>query len=148
MVVTSNGQMLAHWMDTIEDVNHDDPSMELVLGVNHNGTVYILSPFGNKVYAYNPDGTFGFSFGEQGEQAGQFDLSTGMLAVTEQDYLVISDVYRVDLYNADGKYFNRTFTIDYNIAGGSMYGMTINSSGNLYYISSGGKVLKFEMNYP
>jgi outer membrane protein assembly factor BamB len=148
IILTPEGEILAHWTDTIENVNHDDPSVELALGVDHSGKVYILSPIGNKVYAYNPDGTFSFSFGEPGEHAGQFDLSTGMLAITGQDYLLISDVYRVDLFDINGNYLNRTFTIDYNIAGGSMFGMTIDSSGDLYYISSGGKVLKFNMNYP
>ena len=37
---------------------------------------------------------------------------------------------------------------DYIIAGGSMYDMAIDSTRDLYFISSGGKVLKFEMNYP
>jgi sugar lactone lactonase YvrE len=148
IILSPQGEQLAHWVGTIENVNHDDPSIELALGVNHAGMVYILSPFGNKVYGYNPDGTYNFSFGEQGDLAGQFSLSTGMLAITKQDYLVISDVYRVDLFNAKGTYLGKTFTIDYQVAGGSMFGMTMDASGDLYYISSGGKVLKFDMNYP
>jgi sugar lactone lactonase YvrE len=148
IILSPEGQLLAHWTDTIETVNHDDPTMELVLGVNNSGKVYILSPMGNRVYSYNPDGTFSFSFGEPGEHAGQLDLSTSMLAITEQDYLVISDVYRVDLFDANGVYLNRSFTIDYKIAEGSMFGMTMDPEGDLYYISSGGKVLKFDMNYP
>jgi sugar lactone lactonase YvrE len=148
IILSPQGEQLAHWVGTIENVNHDDPSIELALGVNHSGMVYILSPFGNKVYGYNPDGTFNFSFGEEGERAGQFSLSTGMLAITKQDYLVISDVYRVDLFDAKGSYLGKTFTIDYNTAGGSMFGMTMDINGDLYYISSGGKVLKFDMNYP
>ncbi|MGE5123314.1 MAG: NHL repeat-containing protein, partial [Acidobacteriaceae bacterium] len=148
IILNPQGEIMAHWTDTIDKVNHDDPSVELALGINQSGMVYILSPIGNQVYAYNPDGTFSFSFGEPGEQAGQFDLSTGMLAITSKDYLVISDVYRVDLYDARGEYLNRTFTIDYNVAGGSMFGMTIDANGDLYYISSGGRVLKFDMTYP
>jgi predicted RNA-binding Zn-ribbon protein involved in translation (DUF1610 family)/WD40 repeat protein len=148
IILNPQGEVLAHWVDTIESVNHDDPSIELALDVNHSGMVYILSPFGNKVYGYNPDGTFNFSFGEEGERAGQFNLSIGMLAITEQDYLVISDVYRVDLFDKNGNYLGKTFTIDYQVAGGSMFNMTIDSQGELYYISSGGKVLKYDMNYP
>lgn len=148
IILSPEGELLAHWTDTIENVNHDDPAVQLAVGVNHAGMVYILSPNGNQVYAYNPDGTFSFSFGEPGEHAGQFDLSTGMLAITAKDYLVISDVFRVDLYDADGKYLNRNFTVDYNVAGGSMFGMTIDANGDLYYISSGSKVLKFDINYP
>ncbi|OGN94186.1 MAG: hypothetical protein A2Z71_09110 [Chloroflexi bacterium RBG_13_50_21] len=148
IILSPQGELLAHWLGTIENVNHDDPSIELALGVNHAGVVYILSPFGDKVYAYNPDGSFSFSFGEQGERAGQFDLSIGMLAINKQDYLVISDVYRVDLFDAGGAYLGKTFTIDYQVAGGSMFGMTMDANGDLYYISSGGKVLKFDINYP
>jgi sugar lactone lactonase YvrE len=148
IILNPDGEQLAHWVGTIEKINHDDPSMMLALGASHTGMVYILSPMGNKVYGYNPDGTFNFEFGEPGEHAGQFSLSTGMLAITEQDYLVISDVYKVDLFDAKGHYLNRSFTIDYKVAGGSMFGMTIDSQGDLYYISSGGKVLKFDMNYP
>jgi len=148
LILDSQGQLLDHWTDTIENVNHDDPAMDLSLGVNHSGMVYILSPFGNQVYAYNPNGSFNYRFGEEGDRAGQFSLSTGLLAITEQDELVISDVYRVDLFDALGNYLNQTFTIDYNVAEGSMFGMTIDSQGDLYFISSGGKVLKYEMNYP
>jgi DNA-directed RNA polymerase subunit RPC12/RpoP len=148
LILSPQGELLDHWVGNIENVNHDDPRMELVLGVNHSGMVYILSPFGNKVYGYNPDGSYNFNFGEEGERAGQFSLSTGMLSITQQDYLIISDVYRVDLYDAKGAYLDKTLTIDYQTAGGSMYGMTIDALGELYYISSGGKVLKFDMNYP
>jgi hypothetical protein len=38
--------------------------------------------------------------------------------------------------------------IDYQEAGRSMYGMTIDSQGDLYFISSGDKVLKYEINNP
>jgi hypothetical protein len=148
IILNPQGELLAHWVDTIDNVNRDDPSIELALGVDHSGMVYILSPFGNKVYRYNPDGTYNFSFGEEGDQAGQFSLSTGMLAITEKDNLVISDVYRVDLFDQNGYYLGKTFTIDYQVAGGSMFGMTIDSKDDLYYISSGGKVLKYNMNYP
>ena len=148
IILNPKGDLLAHWTDIIDTVNHDDPSLELVTGVSHSGMVYILSPFGYKVYGYNPDGTFNFSFGEEGEHAGQLSLSTGMLAVTQQDYLVISEAYRVDLYDQEGTYLGKTFSIDYQVAGGSMYGMTMDAHGDLYYISSGGKVLKYDMNYP
>jgi predicted RNA-binding Zn-ribbon protein involved in translation (DUF1610 family) len=148
IILNPQGEVLAHWVEVIESVNHDDPAIEVALGVNHTGMLYILSPFGNMVYGYNPDGTYNFSFGEEGDRAGQFSLSTGMLAITEQDYLVISDVYRVDLFDGNGNYLGKSFTIDYQEAGGSMFGMTIDSQGDLYYISSGGKVLKFNMNYP
>jgi predicted RNA-binding Zn-ribbon protein involved in translation (DUF1610 family) len=148
IILDPQGEVLDHWVDTIENVNHDDPSIDLALGVNHSGMVYILSPFGNKVYSYNPDGTYNFSFGVEGDRPGQFKLSTGLLAITSQDYLVISDVYRVDLFDQQGNYLNKTFTIDYQTAGGSMYGMAIDAHDDLYFISSGGKVLKFEMDYP
>ncbi len=146
--LSPQGELLAHWQDLIENVDHHDPSIELAVVVNHSGMVYILSPFGHKVYGYNPDGTFNFSFGEEGDLPGQLDLSTGMIAVTEQDNLIISDVYRVMLFDRQGKYLDKTFTIDYQVAGGSANGMTIDSQGNLYYITSGGKVLKYVMNYP
>ena len=148
IILNPQGDVVAHWLDVIESVNHDDPAIDVALGVNHTGMVYILSPFGNKVYGYNPDGTYNFSFGEEGNRAGQFSLSTGMLAITDQDYLVISDVYRVDLFDGNGNYLGKSFTIDYQDAAGSMYGMAIDSQGDLYFISSGGKVLKFNMNYP
>ena len=148
IILNSQGDVIAHWMDVIKSVNHDDPAINLALGVNHTGMVYILSPFANKVYGYNPDGTFNFSFGEEGDGAGQFSLSTGMLVTTEKDDLVISDVYRVDLFDGSGNYLGKSFTIDYEVAGGSMFGMTIDSQGDLYYISSGGKVLKYDMTYP
>jgi predicted RNA-binding Zn-ribbon protein involved in translation (DUF1610 family) len=148
IILNPQGEVLAHWLDVIESVNHDDPALDLALGVSHSGMVYILSPFGNKVYGYNPDGTYNSSFGEEGDRAGQFSLSTGMLAITEMNYLVISDVYRVDLFDPLGNYLGKSFTIDYQVAGGSMFGMNIDSQDDLYFISSGGKVLKYNMNYP
>ncbi len=54
----------------------------------------------------------------------------------------------MDLFDQNGYYLGKTFTIDYQVAGGSMFGMTIDSKDDLYYISSGGKVLKYNMNYP
>jgi hypothetical protein len=110
--------------------------------------VYNLSPFGNQVYANNPDGSFNFSFDGEGDPAGQFNFSTGLMTVTEQDKLVISDVNRVDLFDTMGNNLHQMFTIDYNVAEGSMFGMTIDSQGDLYFISSCRKVLKYEMNYP
>jgi WD40 repeat protein len=148
IILSPQGKVLAHWTDVIESINHEDPRIELALGVSHTGMVYLLSPFGDQVYVFNPDGTFNYSFGQEGDNPGQFSLSTGMLAFTAQDYLIISDVYRVDLFESKGSYLGKTFTIDYKIAGGSMYGMTIDQNGDLYYISSGGKVLKFVMHYP
>ena len=106
-ILSSQGEVLAQWMDVIKSVNHDDPAIDLALGVNHAGMVYILSPFANKIYGYNPDGRFNFSFGEEGDRAGQFSLSTGMLATTEKDDLVISDVYRVDLFDGSGNYLEK-----------------------------------------
>jgi sugar lactone lactonase YvrE/predicted RNA-binding Zn-ribbon protein involved in translation (DUF1610 family) len=148
IILDPSGQVLSRWTETIEKVNHDDPAVQLSLGVDQAGKVYILSPIGNKVYSFNPDGGFSLSFGEPGENPGQFELSMGRLAVTKQDYLVVADVYRVDLYDKYGNYMDQTFTVDYNIAGGSMYDMAIDLIGDLYFISSGGKVLKFEMTYP
>jgi hypothetical protein len=148
IILSPQGELLAHWVDTISTINHDDPAMLLALGVNHAGRVYILSPMGNQVYTYNPDGTYNSSFGEEGENPGQFNLSTGMLAINQQDDLVISDVYRVDLFDENGIYLGESFTIDYQVADGSMYGMTMDVNDDLFFISSGGKVLKFDMNYP
>ncbi len=47
----------------------------------------------------NSDGTFIFSFAEEGKRGCQGSLCAGMLAITGQDLLVISDVYRVDLFD-------------------------------------------------
>jgi hypothetical protein len=54
-----------------KNVNYDDPAIELALGVNHVGMIYVLSPMGNKDYGYNPDGNYKFNFGEESERAGQ-----------------------------------------------------------------------------
>jgi DNA-directed RNA polymerase subunit RPC12/RpoP len=148
LILSPQGEILDHWVGVVEKVNHDDPCMQLSLGVNHSGMVYILSPFGNRVYGYNPDGSYNFSFGEQGDRAGQFNLSTGILAVTPKDNLIVGEAYRVDLFDAQGTYLAKTFTIDYQEAGGSMRDMAIDNQGDLYIISSGSKVLKFDMNYP
>ncbi len=148
IILSPEGEILAHWTEVIKSVDHHDAAIDLAMAVNHAGITYLLSPFGNRVYSYNPDGTFKFSFGEEGDNPGQFSLSTGMLAITEKDYLVVSDVYRVDLFDSQGNYLGKTFTVDYQVAGGSMFGMTIDTRGDLYFISSGGKVLKFTMNYP
>jgi hypothetical protein len=148
IILTPEGKLLAHWTDLIESINHDDPAMSLALAVNSTGRVYILSPFGNQVYSYNPDGSYNSSFGEEGDVPGQFDLSTGLIAATDQDDLIISDVYRVDLFDESGNYLNQTFTVDYQIAGGSIYGMALDANDDLYFITSGGKVLKYTMNYP
>jgi outer membrane protein assembly factor BamB/predicted RNA-binding Zn-ribbon protein involved in translation (DUF1610 family) len=148
LLLSPLGELLDRWVAVIEKVNPDDPGMELALGVNHSGMVYILSPFGNQVYVYNPDGSFSFSFGDEGDQSGQFNLSTGILAITPQDHLVIGDAYRMDLFDENGTYLVKTYTIDYQEAGGSMRDVAVDDIGDLYFISSGGKVLKFDMNYP
>jgi hypothetical protein len=54
----------------------------------------------------------------------------------------------VDLFDGKGNYLNQSSTIDYNVAEGSMFGMTVDSKSDLYLISSGDKVLKYEMHYP
>jgi outer membrane protein assembly factor BamB len=146
VIQTPEGELLAHWTDLIESINHDDPALSLALAVNSSGSVFLLSPFGNQVYRYNPDGTFHLSFGEEGDNPGQFSLSTGLIAVNHLQELVISDVYRVDIFDENGNYLGKSFTVDYQVAGGSIYGMTIDSSDNLYFITSGGKVLKFTVN--
>ena len=115
---------------------------------SHARITCILSQFGSQVYGYNPGENFNFSFGEDGDDLRQFSLSTGMPDFTGQDDLVDSDVYRVDLFDAEWTYLGESFTIDDQLAGGSRYGMTIDSHGSLYYISSGGRLLKFVINYP
>jgi len=89
--------------------------------------VYILGPFGNQVYAYNPGGSFDFSFSEEGDRTGRYSLSTGLMAITEQHKLIISDIYCVDLFDGNGNYLNQTVTIDYNVAARTMCAMTIDS---------------------
>jgi hypothetical protein len=148
IILSPQGEVLSLWTDLIETVNHDDPALDISLGVNHTGTIFILSPFGKSVYVYNPDGSFNFSFGEEGDLPGQFSLSTGMIAIDENDNVIISDVYRVDLFDANGDFLNESFTIDYNVSEGSMYGMAIDNQDDLYFISSGGKVLKYFIHYP
>ncbi|MFZ2098460.1 MAG: hypothetical protein WAV05_17650 [Anaerolineales bacterium] len=148
LILSPQGKLLDRWLGVMEKVNHDDPGMVLAIGVNHSGMVYILNPFGNQVYGYNPDGKYNYSFGEQGDRAGQFSLSIGILAITPKDNLVIDDACRLDLFDAYGTYLTKTFTIDYQVADGSMRDMAIDDQGDLYFISSGEKVLKFDMNYP
>ena len=148
IILSPQGDVLDRWENIIYAVNHDDPGMDLSLAINNSGVVYILSPFASHVYVYNPDGSFQSSFGQEGDQAGQLSLSTDILATTPQDHLLIGEAYRVDLFDRQGNYLVKTFTIDYDLSDGSMRDVAVDSQGNLFFISSGGKVLKFEMNYP
>ncbi len=147
-VLTPDGQLVNNWQDMISPLNHDDPALDIALAVNQAGKLYLLSPFANTAYIYNPDGTFNSKFGEQGDNPGQLDLSTGLIEVTSRGDLLISDVYRVDLFDANGVYLGKTFTVDYQVAGGSIFGMTLDATDNPYFITSGGKVLKYELSYP
>lgn len=148
IILSPQGELLQRWKGIIGSVNPDDPRMELILGVNHSGFVYLLSPFASQVYGYNPDGSYNASFGEEGDRTGQFSLSTDSLVVTNQDYLIIAEAYRVDLFDSHGSYLAKSFSIDYQVAGGGIRDMALDDQEDLYFITSGGKVLKFDMNYP
>jgi hypothetical protein len=80
---------------------------------------------------YNSDATFIFSFAEEGKLGSQGSRYTGMLAITGQDLLIISDIYRMDSFDEKANYLGDTYTIDYQDADGSMYGMNIASIGDL-----------------
>jgi hypothetical protein len=57
---------------------------------------------------------------------GQINLSIEILAITPQGHLLISEHYRADLINGDGNYLVRSFTIDYQLPGGSMRDVALN----------------------
>ena len=97
---------------------------------------------------YNPDGSFRLHIGQEGDQAEQINLSTGILAISPKNHLLIGEAYRVEVSDSDGNHLVRSFTFDYQLAGGSMRDVAVNVKGYLFFISSGGKVLEFDMNYP
>jgi hypothetical protein len=50
-----------------------------------------------------------------------------MINLNHQDKLVIADVYLVDLFDENGTYRDRSFTVDYQMAEGSLYGMALDA---------------------
>ncbi len=97
--------------------------------------LYILNPSGNQVHTYDPDGSFNYSCSGSGDRVDQGSFSTGLLTIPEQDKLVISAVDRVDVFDTKRDYYNQTITIDYNVAEGVMFAMTIDLQVDLSFTS-------------
>ena len=100
--------------------------------VDGQGDIFVADYTTGRINKLVPDASSRSTFGEQGEHAGQFDLSTGMIAITELDYLVIPDVYKVILFDNIGNYHNGTFTINDEIAEGLMFSKAMDSRGGFY----------------
>jgi len=136
------GKLLAHWQEVIQTVEDDDPAINLEMATDSAGNIYVLSSMAYTVYVYDPEGQFLYTFGQTGDQPGQFSGFADVMAIDASDRLYIASSYRIDVFNTRGEYLGRSFSIDYDTGGGPPMDITIERDGLIYLVTNGGKVLQ------
>jgi hypothetical protein len=74
------------------------------LKVDNNGDIYLFDSKYNKLFAFDKNRKFLFSFGEKGEGPGQFKAMLGLF-ITKK-HIVIHDIGKLHYFDKKGKYVN------------------------------------------
>ena len=135
------GKQLARWDNLVTKVNKKDAAMDLGLAVDGLGNLYVVSSFGDQVYIYDAKGEFVDRFGQQGDEAGQFNSPDG-IAADGQKHLYIHHSGGIDQFDTSGRFIGQ-LPIDY--AKGSPRTVIVDREGFVYTVTSGGHVLKYQI---
>lgn len=146
VIFSPQGEVQARWEGFIEKVNRDDPAISIDLAVDGGGGVYALSSMGAQAYLYDASGRFLLSFGEEGDAPGQLTSFPTAIAVDGSGKIYIASAYRVDVFDNQGRYLERSLELAYDLAGGVLRDLAVDADGRLYLVTAGGKVLVFEPN--
>ena len=146
--LSPQGEILLHKQEVIQDVDKDDPALNMQLAVDPQGQIYILSNFGPHIYVYDVEGNYITRFGEEGNGRGQVDLSTNLLAIDPRGRLYVASSYRIDQFDTQGNYLDYSIDVYDDTGGGVPMGMTFDARGFLYITCNNGKILKYQINSP
>ena len=136
-----DGKQLARWDDIVTKVNKKDAAMDLGITVDGVGNIYVASSFGNQVYIYDPKGQFIDRFGQEGSEPGQFSFPKD-IAVDGQKHLYVHHSGGIDQFDTGGRFIG-SLPIDY--AKGSPRTVVVDREGQVYTVTSEGKVLKYQI---
>lgn len=68
-----------------------------------DGTIYALETFDDVVYIFGPDGAYRSSFGESGNEPGQFRAPND-IAVTNRGDILVADIKGIQVFSRNGRY--------------------------------------------
>lgn len=82
-------------------------SGSLKMGINSDGMVYLLDMAQNKVFVYDQNLMYQFSFGEKGKGPGEFEGAADLYIAENNDVLILdSRLHRVSLFSPSGELIN------------------------------------------
>ncbi|UCG51185.1 MAG: NHL repeat-containing protein [Candidatus Latescibacterota bacterium] len=97
------------------------------LAVDSNGSVYVLDRSNYRVWVYDNNAEFLFSFGEEGDGPGQF-IAPSSIAIDDSDVIYVADKNELDLFDVSGTYLTWYQPIEC----GPVTDIEFDSAGNIY----------------
>jgi DNA-binding beta-propeller fold protein YncE len=114
-----------------------NPELDMRLGVDDGGGIFILGTFNSAVFHYTDDGQYRNRFGSEGGSSGQFQAPSD-IAVDGQGQAYVADDKGIQVFAPDGRYLATIGLPDQAYA----FGMTFDAQGALYVVGNSGKVYK------
>ncbi len=96
------------YLQTIKRAGGDPLQRPTGLSYSSRGkTLYAIDTLVNRVYAYNTEGTFLFSFGESGEKTGQLNFPTHISTAPDGNVYVVDAMnFRIQIFTPSGKFLS------------------------------------------
>ena len=134
LVLDKTGAKLHRHTEFVSGINDDDPSISLDHWVTGDGHVYVSSSFGELIYVYDRAGKYIDRFGDG-------ETSYGAIAVVN-DKVFVSEFAQIGIYDNKGAELGAIPTTSM----GAIRDVAVDVAGNLYAVTSNGRVLKLKPN--
>jgi len=144
MVLGKRDTASAGWLD--RDYNHVFLNRPSDVAFDHEGNIYVADGGNFRVVVFSAEGDFIRTFGEQGNEAGQFNFPHSIL-IDNNARLLVGDRenQRIQVFDLDGNYRTEWTEIGYpyGLSSGSNFSiwMTDARSDQLVHLSGSGEVL-------
>jgi DNA-binding beta-propeller fold protein YncE len=88
---------------TIKSGSFGELAQPTGVAVNSKGEIFVSDGISNKVYAFDANGEFLFSFGEKGNEDGQMNFPIDIAIDGEDRVYVTMNGPKIEIYNSDGR---------------------------------------------
>lgn len=136
LVYSSEMQLLFQVPQAVSSVTGDS-ELDCDVALDALGNIFILGHFNNKVLKFSPQGKYINQFGGEttDEAPGRF-RAPGEIAVDFKGRVYVSDIFGVQVFEADGQYIARFKLVQY------AFGMDFDSSNQMYIASNEPQVMR------
>ena len=117
-----------------------DSELNTRVAIDGLGNIYALGSFNGAVFKFSPEGKFLNRFGDDGNQAGQFQAPQA-IAVDGKGRVYVSDIKGIQVFDGNGRYLT---VFD---PGGMAFGMVFNDKNELF-VAARTQVLKLALKEP